>query len=74
MFEVRGFFINPSLQRPQCMAPHLTRQADHRTIDLLRKPRAKHSLHLYPIKILEIYRIGNLWRKKPQDYVLHPVY
>ena len=35
MFEVRGFFINPGLQRPQCMAHYPTCQADDRTIDPL---------------------------------------
>ena len=74
MFEVKWFFINPGLQRPQCMAQHRTRQADHRTIDPLQKPRVDHSLHLYPIEILEIYRVGNLWRKQCQGYVLHPVH
>ena len=63
MFQVRGFFINPGLQRPQCMAQHRTRQADRRTVDLLHKPQVYHSLYLYPIKILEIYRVGNLGRK-----------
>ena len=72
MFEIRGFFINPGLPRPQCMAQHRTRQADHRTVDPLQKPRVYHSLHLYPIEILEIYRVGNLGRKEPQGYVLHP--
>ena len=74
MFEVPGFFINPSLQHPQCMEQHGTRQADHRTIEPLQKPRVNHSLHLYPIEILEIYRVGNVWRKEPQGYVLHPVH
>ena len=73
MFEIRGFFINPGLQGPQCMAQHRTRQADHRTIDPLQKPRVYHSLNLYPIEILEIYRVGNLGRKEPQGYVLHPL-
>src|ERR1700759_5504694 len=74
MFEVRGFFINPGLQRPQCMAQHRTRQADYRTIDPLQKPRVDHFLHLYLIEILEIYCVGNLWRKESQGYVLHPVH
>ena len=74
MFEVRGFFINPGLQRPQCMAEHRTLQADHRTIDQLQKPWVDYSLHLYPIEILEIYCVSNLWRKEPQSYLLHPVH
>ena len=74
MFEVRGIFINAGLQRPQCMAQHRTRQADHCTVDPLQKPLVNHVLHLYPIEILEIYRAGNLGRKEPQGYVLHPVH
>ena len=73
MFELRRFFINPDLQSPQCMAQHCTRQADYGTVDPLQKPRVYHSLYLYPIEIVEIYRVGNLGRKEPQDYVLHPV-
>ena len=72
MFEIRELFKNPSLQRPQCMAQHRTRQADHRTVDPLQKPRVYQSLLLYPIEILEIYRVPNLGRKEPQGYVLHP--
>ena len=72
MFEILGFFINPGLQRPKCMAAHRTRQADHRTVDPLQKPRVYHFLHLYPIEILEIYCVGNLGRKEPQGHVLHP--
>ena len=74
MFEVRRFFINPGLQRPQCMAQHRKRQADHRTVNPLHEPQIDHSLHLYPIEILEIYRVGNLGRMEPQGYVLHPVH
>ena len=56
------------------MAQHRTRQADHCTIDPLQKPQVDHSLHLYPIEILEIYRLSNLWRKEPKGHVLHPVH
>ena len=72
MIEIRGFFINSGLQRPQCMAQHRTLQADPRTVDLLHKPQVYHSLHLYPMEILERYHVGNLGRKEPQGYVLHP--
>ena len=74
MFKVWGFFINPGLQRSQCMAQHRTGKADRRTIDPLLKPGVDHSLYLYPIDILEIYHVGNLWRKEPQGYLLHPVH
>ena len=74
MFEVSGFFINPGLQRPQCMAQDRTRQADHPTVDPPQKLRVYHSFHLYPIEILEIYRVSNLGRKETQGYVLHPVH
>ena len=56
------------------MSQHRTRQADHPTIDPLQKPRVDHSWYLYPIEILEIYRVGNLWRKEAQGYVLHPIH
>ena len=56
------------------MAQHRTRQADHYTIDPFQKPRVDRSWHLYSIEILEIYRVGNLWCKEPQGYVLLPVH
>ena len=74
IFEVRRFFLNPGLQRPQGLAQHRTRQADHSTVDLLHKPLVYHTVHLYPIEILEIYCVGNLRRKEPEGYVLHSVH
>ena len=74
MFEVRGWFINHGLQRPQCIIEHHTRQTDHRTLDPLQNPQVNDFLHHYPIEILEIYHVGTLGRKEPQGYVLHPVH
>lgn len=56
------------------MAQYCTREVDDRIIDQLHKTCVERPLRSLAVKILTLYRLGNLGREEPEGNFLHPVH